>query len=296
MQLLGQQTINGIALGMVFALFAMGFSLVIANLSVFHVAHAAVFSWGAVFAWDLTDRFGLPLVVALPGAALLAGVLNVLCYFVLIRHLDSRRDKELAAFISSVGGGIILTELISKHLNYVTVRLPDGLFPIRSWRVWGLQISSIQLLIVGVAGVTVVLLGLLMTRTQIGREVRAVAYDRELASMLGVGATSVSALVFFLSGVLAGVAAVLIALAFSQIDSRQGNAYLVLALTAMVLGGFGSVKGVVVGGLVVGLASSYTTAYLSSGYRNVVIFGLLMLVLVVRPQGLFAVPSSEIRV
>lgn len=296
MTFLGQQTINGIALGSVFALYALGFSLVLANLKVFHVAHAAVFTWGAVFTWQLVSEFGWPLWVGLPLAAAATGLLNVLCYLILIRHLESRSNKELAAFISSLGGLIVLTELALLRLDDRAVRLPVDVFPIDVWRVGGLQISSIQVLILAVTAVMFLALRWLVDRTQMGREMRSVAFDRELAAMLGSNVDRVSAFVFFVSGALASVGAALIAIAFNVIDAELGSVYLILAMTAMVIGGFGSVAGVLIGGLLVGLASSYTTAYVTSNFRDVAIFGLLLAFLVLRPTGLFRIPDASNRV
>lgn len=296
MTFFGQQTINGLALGSVFALYALGFSLVLANLKVFHIAHAAVFTWGAVFSWQLITRWHLPLVIGLPVAAVLCGLLNVMCYVVLIRHLERRHNKELAAFISSLGGLIVLNELAANFLDHKTVGLPDDVFPIRVWHVGGLEFSSIQLLIIAVTVLMFALLRWIVSATQLGREMRTVAFDRELASMLGANVDRVSAVVFFLSGALAAVGATLIAIIFNVIDANLGGLYLVLAMTAMVVGGFGSVAGVLAGGVIVGLASSYTTGYISTSYRDVVVFALLLAFLVIRPTGLFRVAGAGERV
>lgn len=296
MAFFGQQTINGVVLGSVFALYALGFSLVLANLKVFHLAHAAVFAWGAIFSWQLVVKMGWPLIAAVPVAAVLAGLLNVACYALFIRHLESRRNKELAAFISSLGGSIVLIELAGIRLHHESVRLPVDVFPIHVWRGSGVQLSSIQLLIVVVAAAMFGALAWLVERTQFGREMRTVAYDRELAALLGTRVDRVSALVFFLSGALAAISATLIAVAFNVINADMGNVYLVLALTAMVVGGFGSVSGVVIGGVAVGLASSYTTAYITSSFRDVIVFGILLAFLIVRPTGLRRVADAGERV
>lgn len=292
----GQQTINGIALGSVFALYALGFSLVLANFKIFNLAHAGVFSWGAICSWQLVSGLGWPLLIGLPVAACLAGLLNVVCYLLLVRHLERRRNKELAAFISTLGGLIILTELASFHLHHKAVRLPVDVFPIFTWRFVGLQVSSTHLLILVVTAAMFVGLRWLVNRTQFGREMRAVAFDREVAALLGSNVDRVSALVFFISGALACVAATLIAIAFNVIDANIGGAYFVLAITAMVIGGFGSVAGVLLGGVAVGLASSYTTAYVTSSLRDVVVFGVLLAFLVLRPTGLFRVADASNRV
>lgn len=295
MTVFGQQTINGLALGSVFALYALGFSLVLANLKVFHVAHAAVFAWGGIFSWQLISEMGWPLWLGMPVSAVLSGLLNVAAYLLLIRHLENRPNKELAAFISSLGGLIALTELASLFLHNQAVRLPVDVFPNRVFRFAGLQLSAIQVLILTATAVIFVVLRWLVERTHTGRQMRSVAFDREVAAMLGTNVDRVSTMVFFVSGALAAVGATLVGVAFNIIDADLGSVYLITALTSMVIGGFGSVSGVLAGGLLVGLASSYTTAYITSSLRDVVVFGMLLAFLVVRPTGLFKVADASAR-
>jgi Branched-chain amino acid ABC-type transport system, permease components len=281
-----QQTINGVALGSLFALYALGFSLVFANMKVFHVAHAAIFTWGAVFAWELTDGLGWSLFAALPVVALLASVLNVLVYLLAIRHLQGRRNSDMFIFVSSLGAGIVLTEVALHHLENTVVRLPFDLIGTNSWSIVGLQVSNLQVIIVGTAVAMFGCLKWLLASTQFGREVNAVASDREVAAVMGINAERVSILVFFMSGALAGIGATLVSLAFNIVEGNIGHNYLVIAMAVLVIGGIGSVSGGFLGGVMVGLASAYTTGYLASSYRDVVVFGLLMLFLVLRPEGI----------
>jgi branched-chain amino acid transport system permease protein len=287
-----QQSTNGIVLGCVYALFALGFSLVLANLKIFHVAHEGVFTWGAVIAWFLMEKLSLPLLVAFPLVMVAVGLLNVLLYGVLIRHLEKRTNRELAGFISSLGGLIVLVEAAEIVLDRKTVRLPFDAFPIKTWDLGWIQISSIQLLMVGVALVAFALMEWLVERTAVGREIKTVAYDRELASLLGVNADRVSAIVFFVSGAFGAISAMLVAIAFNVVNSDLGASFLVLAIAVTVIGGFGSIRGALVGGLLVGLASTYTTGYVTSSFREVVVFALMLGFLVVRPTGLFKVAQA----
>ncbi|MCU1501610.1 MAG: livH [Ilumatobacteraceae bacterium] len=290
-----QQTINGIAIGSVYVLFALGFSLVIASLRVFHVAHAAVFTWGAIFNWHLVEGRGWPLAVSLAVAALLTGALNVLCYLALIRHLEDRPNKEFAAFISSLGGMIVLTELASRDLDRSTVGLPARAVPRQVWDIGGVRISIVQLMMLVVAALAFALLHWLIQTTRFGRQIQAVAYDRETARMLGVNVLGVNALVFFLSGALAGVSAVLVSVSFNVVSGSLGDSYLVIVIAVMVVGGFGHVAGNFAGGFIVGLVSVYTSAYITSAYREVVIYSLLLLFLVVRPTGLFRTSPLQVK-
>lgn len=286
MTFFGQQTINGIILGSVYALYGLGFGLVMANLKIFHVAHAGVFTWGAIFSWMLTVRLELPLTLALPIAAVVTGMVNVLLYLVLVRHLLRRRDTEMAAFIASLGGLIVLVELAHHVLEGSVARIPASVFPIHPVSIGPWQVTTLHLTMVGSTAVLVGLLGWVVRRTEFGREVRAVAFNRDVAALMGVNVDRISAGVFFLSGALAGVAATAVAMAFNVISADLGSGYLIIALAAMVVGGFGSVGGILIGGLLIGLASTYATGYIDTSYRDLVVFALLLLFLVVRPNGL----------
>ncbi|MGW8934282.1 branched-chain amino acid ABC transporter permease [Gordonia terrae] len=292
MSFLLQQLINGLALGAVFALYALGFSMVFANMKVFHVGHAAIFTWGAVFAWQLTENLGWPLFLAMPVVALFAGVLNSLTYYLAIRHLQDRKNGEMFVFVSSLGAGIVLTELAIIFLDHKVVRLPFDLVASHTWSAGPLTISSMQVLMLGTVAVMFVGLRWLIGSTQFGREVTAVAADREAAGVLGANVERVSVSVFFLSGALAGVGASLVAVAFNIVDGNLGHNYLVIAMAILVIGGIGSVSGALAGGLLVGLVSALTTGYISSSYRDVVVFGLMLAFLVLRPDGMF--PAAKV--
>jgi branched-chain amino acid transport system permease protein len=296
MSTLPQQLVNGVALGSVFALYALGFSLVLANLKVFNLAHAAVFTWGAIFSWRLVDGWGLHLALAIPVTAVGAGLLNVVCYFLLVAHLERRKNKELAGFISTLGGFIILSEAALIYLDRSAVRLPSGSFPTATWDLGMIRINSVQLLILAVTAAVFLVYRWLLASTALGRSIRTAAYDEEVARLMGINARGVSAVVFFISGATAGLGAVLVAMAFTVIDGQLGSAYLITAIAVMVIGGFGSMSGVLVGGILVGIVSTSTTAYISSSYRDVVIFGLLLVFLVVRPTGLFRGSEAQERV
>ncbi|MGE4242075.1 branched-chain amino acid ABC transporter permease [Ramlibacter sp.] len=296
MEFLAQQTLNGLVLGSVYGLYGLGFGLVLANLKVFHVAHAAIFTWGAVFAWLLTSRAGLPMWIVLPVVAVASGLLNVATYFVVIRHLLRRRHTQLAAFISSLGALMFLDEVAAKVLGGVVERIPREAYSVHTLRLGGLQLNTLDITIVVLTAVLMLLLGWLLHRTEWGREARAVAFNREVAALLGTNVDRVSTGVFFLSGAMGGVAATLVAMAFNVISADLGSSYLVIAIAAMVVGGFGSVAGVALGGLVIGLASTYAVAYINTSYRDLVVFVFLLLFLVVRPSGLLKTSNDLDRV
>ncbi len=296
MEFLGQQTINGVVLGSVYALYGLGFGLVLANLKIFHVAHAGVFTWGAIFSWRLIGHFGLPLLVALPVAAILSGLLNVIAYFVVIRHLLVRKNTQLAAFISTMGALMFLNQLAFIALHGDAVRIPRSAYPVHPMRLGPFHMSTLDLTIILVTAALVVFLNWLIHRTQFGREARAVAFNRDLAALLGTNVDRVSAGVFFLSGVLGGIAATLVAMAFNVINSGLGETYLLIAVASMVVGGFGSIIGILLGGLFIGVSSAYATGFIDSSYRDLVVFVLLLGFLVIKPSGLIRTTNDLDRV
>jgi branched-chain amino acid transport system permease protein len=286
-----QQTINGLVLGLVFSLFALGFALVLANLRIFNVAHEGVFVWGAIAAYYFSGVLHWPFILATIAAALSAAGINCLLYLVAIRHLLGRHDAELAGFVSSLGGLVVLTQLADIALHQNAVRLPFNAFPITSWHVGSLEISSIQVAMALTSIVVFVALWWLLEHSRIGRDISAVTYDRELASIYGVNVERTTLTVFALSGLLGGIAAVLFSVAYNVISADIGSDYGLTAIAIVVVGGFGSAVGTIVAGVGVGLVTSWTTAYLTTSYSQVVVFGLMLLVLVVFPRGL--VKTSE---
>lgn len=290
-----QQTLNGVVNGAVLALFALGFSLVLSNLRIFHVAHEGVFAWGAIAAWFMMETLGLPFVVGAGAGILFAATLNVVLYFFPLRPLAEAKETELRGFVASIGSVIILIEVGELVLKGRTVRFPFEAFTVTTMTIGSISISSIQILIVMASLAVFLLLRWLVERTSLGRAIRAAAFDRELSALLGVNVDRVTAGVFALSGALGGLAAVLLAVAFNVISADMGATYLLLAVAVTVVGGFGSVKGTFIAGMIVGLAASYTTAYLTSAFQLVVVFALMMGFLVMRPSGLFRVPQAEIR-
>ena len=296
MDFLLQQTLNGLVLGSVYALFALGFGLVMANLKVFFVTHAAIFTLGAIISWEVTSRLGVSLWVALVISAVLTGLISVIGYFLLVRHLIDRRNPDLMIFISSLGGMIVLEQIAHHHLDGTAVRIPSSSFTVSAVQIGPLQTTNLQIIMILVTLVLVLGIALIMRRTGFGRAVRTLAHDRETAALMGINVDFTTSGVFFLAGALGGVAATFIGASFNVVNSQMGAAYLVVALAAMVVGGFGSIPGILVGGALIGLVSSYAVAFAGSAFRDMAVFALLLLFLVFRPAGIFKTTDDLQRV
>lgn len=294
--MLAQQLLNGVVVGSVYSLFALGFTLVFGINHVLNLAHGAVFTLGAFAALYGVTLLDLPLPLAALLAVLAGGLASLLLDIVCFRPLRRRQAPEFAAIVSSIGAGLILTSLAQQVSATQVMRFPFGTFPVVVWRVLGLRIQLLQLVIIGSVAVIVVALLLYLYRTELGRQVRAVAISGRTAQLLGINPAAVFAQVFFIAGGLAGAAGVLIGLAFNSVHYVMGEPLLLRAFVVVVLGGMGSIGGAVAAGLLLGVVQSLSVAYASSGVADAIIFGLLFLVLLVRPAGLFGAQAVVARV
>ena len=294
--MLAQQLLNGIVIGSIYALFALGFTLVFGINHILNLAHGAVFMWGAFAALYVIATLDLPLVVAVLAAALTGGVLAVAVDWIAFRPLRARKAPEFAAIISSIGAGLILMSVAQQISETKVMRFPFGTFPVVIFELFGLRIQLLQVVIIATVALVVGLLTLYLYRTDLGRQIRAVAVNQRTAQLLGITPGLVFAQVFFISGALAGIAGILIGLAFNSVHFLMGEPLLLRAFVVIVLGGLGSIVGAVVAGLLLGIIQALGVAYLSSGVVDAIIFGLLFLTLVVRPTGLFGGSGSAQRV
>jgi branched-chain amino acid transport system permease protein len=292
--MIAQQILNGLVLGGVYALFALGFTLIFGIHRIMNMAHGAVFMSGA-FIGLYTVRLGLPIWVALPVAMVGAGLISILVEVIAFKPLRklAQADAELASIISSIGAGLIILSIGQYVSKTETMRFPFGTVPVNAIQILGLRVTILQLLMLGVAVVMVALLAYYLYRTPQGRQIRAVAGNYRAAQLLGVNPNSIFYQTFFLSGALAGAAGVMVGLAFNAVQFLMGEPFLLKAFVAIILGGLGSVPGALVGGLVLGLLQSLSGAYLPALLVDAVIFTLLFVILMVRPDGLFVQGVTE---
>lgn len=292
--MIAQQTLNGLVLGGVYALFALGFTLIFGIHRIMNMAHGAVFMAGA-FVGLYTVRAGLPLWAALPVAMVGAGLVSIFVEVIAFKPLRklALADAELASVISSIGASLIILSVGQYVSKTETMRFPFGTVSIDAIVVFGLRVTMLQLLMLGVAVLMVLLLAFYLYRTPQGRQIRAVAGNYRAAQLLGVNPNAIFYQTFFLSGALAGAAGVMVGLAFNSIQFMMGEPFLLKAFVAIILGGLGSVPGALVGGLVLGLLQSLSGAYLPPQLVDAMIFSLLFVILMVRPDGLFVQTMPE---
>jgi len=305
--ILPQQLVFGLALGSVYGLIALGYTMVYGILLMINFAHGELFTIGAYVGWGVlvwlinAQLGGLHPIWVLPLLLLMAmsvsGVLGVALERFAYRPLYTRGATRLGPLISAVGASIFLQNAIMLAQGArMKVYMTNLLFP-RNWyvHIGGVRISGLVMVMISVALSLMWLLNLVVQRTTLGRCMRAVAEDREVAAVMGVNVRQVISLTFLLGSALGGAAGVLVGLYYTQIDFFMGYSAGLKAFTAAVLGGIGNLKGAMLGGLVLGLIESLAVTLINPAYRDVVAFVVLILVLVFRPTGLLGetVPQAN---
>ncbi len=284
---MGQQIVNGLFLGSIYALFALGYTLVFGVLDILNLAHQAVFMLCAYVALLLVGSLHLHMFAAFPLAVLAGGLLGIVVDRVAFRPLRGRSDSNISGLISSIALATILEALGLQLFGPDVERFPLGTVPDRSVQIGGAIVSELQVVIIAIALLVMGALTFLLQRTRLGRRIRAVAESPLAARILGVNVNRIIAAAFFLSSALGAAAGVLFGLAFNNVGPDMGRAVELKGLAVIILGGMGSMPGAAVAGFALGLLEVFTVAKLGSSYRDAIAFGVLFLVLVLRPHGLF---------
>ena len=299
-----QQVINGLSLGAMYALLALGFTLVYGILELINFAHFNVFMVASFIGMWALEMFGLSgQDTVLTGAALVgvlafafiatmlgAGVLGVAIERVALRPL--RHVRGTAGMITTIGVSYILFNVILLGVGASSENFPNPLPAVR-WDVAGAVLELREVLIWAIALVLMLGLHLFVTRTRLGKAMRATAQDAEAARMMGVDVDRVIVTAFFLGSALAGAAALIFGLYYNFTSFIIGYTAGLRAFTAAVLGGIGSVTGAMVGGVLIGLFESLGGQLLAVRWTDVIIFSILILVLVFAPSGLFGRASAH---
>ncbi|OZI62486.1 branched-chain amino acid ABC transporter permease [Bordetella genomosp. 11] len=285
--MLEQQFVNALSLGCVYALFALGFTLVFGVLGIINLAHGAVFMVGAYAALSIITRLGIPLWISLILTFVVAGALGALIDWLVLKPLRRRNAPHLIPMIATIGVGIVLNNGIQGIYGANNLRFPPGVVPDGSMVIAGIHVTAIELAIIFLSFALMAVLMLVMRRTQFGRALRAIAESPKAAWLLGINVEQLFLLTSFLAGGLGGVAGLLIGLYSNALYPLMGQPMLHKGIAVIILGGMGDIRGAMLGGLFLGFAEVLSVAYIGSTMRDAVAFGLLFLILLVRPQGLF---------
>jgi branched-chain amino acid transport system permease protein len=280
-----QQILNGLIIGSMYALVAIGFTLVLGVLDRLNFAHTEIFMLGG-FVGLVVIQGGGPLWLTLPVAFAVCGGLGLVVELVCFRRIEG--DARITAALSSVAAGLIIDDLLQKVYGTDPPSLPlPAYITDAGVRFLDTHLTYLDLLIVGVTLGLMLALQLYVARSRTGRAIRAVADSHVAASLLGINVRRVTQQVFFLSAGLAGVAGVLYALRTDIANLQAGLTFGLKALAVMSIGGMGDVRGAVIGGLAVGVLEGLAFYWDLGGYSDLVVWIAMILVLLVRPAGLF---------
>lgn len=285
--MLEQQLVNALSLGSVYALFALGFTLIFGVLGVINLSHGAIFMLGSYAALLLVDKFAAPLWLAMLAAMFISGLIGLAVDYLVLKPLRARNAPHLSPMIASIGVAIMLTSLAQGLFGAENKRFPFGTIPEDSLNWGNLHITVLQIGIVVISFLLMIALLIVMRRTQLGRALRAIAESPKAAHLLGINVEGLFYLTSFAAAALGGAAGVLVGLSFNAISPFMGQPMLHKGIAVIILGGMGDIRGAMIGGLFLGFAEVLSVAYISSDLRDAVAFGLLFLILLVRPSGMF---------
>jgi branched-chain amino acid transport system permease protein len=291
-----QELVNGLTQGGLYALVALGYSMVYGVLKLLNFAHGDLYMVGAFIGYFVLQWFGGPTALAIPVpfvilAMFLAAGGGVGALGVAIERFAYRplRDApRIAPLITALGVSFLLENSMlllfgASFRDYNT----SAFIPFSTEvRIGGVHIWIVQIMVILLSVALMYGLQVLVTRTQLGRQMRAVATDREAAEMLGINVDYTISATFFLGSALAGIAGVMAGLAFNEIYTLMGFILGLKAFTAAVVGGIGSIPGAMLGGFLIGIAEAFITGYVSSTFTNLIVFGILIVFMILRPTGL----------
>jgi branched-chain amino acid transport system permease protein len=289
-----QQTVNGLALGSIYALIALGYTMIYGIAKLINFAHGDVLMLGAFAGFFILTAFGITSV----GLIFAFIVSMVICagFGVLIERLcykPLRNAPRINVLITAIGVSFFLENgaRVFPWIGPNPKQFPT--LPVVNYNVSNVNISLVNILVVVISIVLMLVLNYIVTYTKRGKAMRAVSYDQGAASLMGVNVNGIISFTFALGASLAAAAGILFALAYPQVEPYMGIMPGLKAFIAAVLGGIGSIPGAMLGGYIMGLAETYTKGFISSQLADAIAFGILILILVIKPSGILGKDASE---
>lgn len=292
MEYLAQQVINGLQLGFVYALIALGYTMVYGTIRLINFAHGDVFMVGAFLGYFGIGVLKIGIIesflISMIGCAILGVSIERIAYKPL------RSAPRIASLITALGVSLFLEYFCSLRMVFgPDYRQFPRPFEIQTWTWGGVSISSIQLIIFAVAIGLMILLQYILMRTKLGLALRAVSFDHDTARLMGINVDSIISFTFALGSALAAAGGILYGIAYPQINPFMGIMPGLKAFVAAVLGGIGIIPGAMLGALIMGQAETLTSAFVSSSLRDAVAFAILIIVLVIKPTGILGKSATE---
>jgi len=279
-----QQVINGLMLGCTYVLVALGYTLIFGLLRLIHMAHGEVLMIGGYVALVIIAYLHGNLFLAMLGAIVITALLGITIYAASIRYVE--KGGHLSPLVSTIGVAIVLQEIFTKIFTGEKIAFPQTLV-FKNIQVGGLSFNTVQIFIIVLSFAVMFVLYRILKGTMIGKSIRAVSENTETARLLGIRVPWIVVITFALASVLAGIAGVLVGIAYHSIYPLMGIEIGLKGLAIIIIGGMGNVVGAMFSGLLVGLMEVFSVAYISSSYKDAFTFGLMVLILIWKPEGLF---------
>ena len=285
-----QQIINGLSLGSIYALIALGYTMVYGIIKLINFAHGDIYMIGAFVGLYCGTTLKLSLIptllISMLGAALVGVIVEKVAYKPL------RNSPRITLLITAIGVSLLLQNGMSLLMGPSPKAFPK-LLSKEVIKIGALSIETSKILMLAVSIVLVLLLQIIVYKTKVGKAMRGASYDIEAASLMGINVNNIISLTFAIGSALAGAAGVLVSLAFTVVEPYMGTIPGLKAFIAAVLGGIGSIPGALVGGLLIGLTETLTKAYISTTLSDAIVFAILIIILLVKPTGLLGKKVNE---
>jgi branched-chain amino acid transport system permease protein len=285
-----QQLINGLNVGSIYALIAIGYTMVYGIIKLINFAHGEIMMFGAYFAFIAATSYNMPVWAIFLTSMIIMAVLGVAIEFIAYRPL--RNAPRLSALITAIGVSIFLQNLALLIFKADPKVMPK-LFPEKIFYLGGIEISSTTLITVGLSIVFMILLDLYIRKTKQGRAMRAVSEDKDAAILMGINVNRTISLTFALGSALGALGGVLYSVAYIQVFPTMGVMPGLKAFIAAVLGGIGIVPGAMLGGFIIGMVETMTKAYISTTWADAIVFAILIIVLLFKPTGILGKNTRE---
>lgn len=285
-----QIIVNGLTMGCVYALIALGYSMVYGCLKFINFAHGDVFMWGACFGLIFARMGSIPFPVALILTMICTGLLGVILEFLAYRRL--RNVPRVVVTASALGASIVLSNLALVLVGAETYSVPP-FFETQYFNIGNLVINSLQMILLGCSIVLMIFLNWFINKSKWGKAIRATSENMNVASLMGINTNKIISMTFFIGSAFAGAAGLLVGIYYDAVYSTMGYMAGMKAFTAAVLGGIGSIPGAMIGSLILGLVESLGTTYISSSMGPAISFAILIIVLLVKPTGLIGTGDTH---
>lgn len=292
MEFFFQQLTNGLAIGGIYALVALGYTMVYGVLKLINFAHGDLFTWGAYIGFTLLTSFALqnkigPLPTLFIFGILIMGLVGITGIILeRVAYRPLRSADRLAAVVSALGASIVISNSIMLIYGAKFQVYPHNLLPQITISIFGMKIPFLRIAMLFLSLLLMIILYLFIQKTRIGTAIRATAIDHGAARLMGIDVNKIISTVFFIGPALGGAAGFMVGLYYGQLNFMMGWIYGLKAFIAAVIGGIGNIPGAMLGGLILGLIESLGAAYISTAWKDAIAFFVLIVILIVRPTGI----------